>query len=121
MVASAARERLGTCSSADCLQDFFSCLDYPVWRALAFSDKLAFDYFEITLVVVATTATGNRAHVYVCATEWNHLQVLVPVAGRRCHGGVLPTRHSMVDLLTESRVPFRFVGLQPFCHGVRSS
>jgi hypothetical protein len=26
-------------------------------------------------------------------------------------------RHSMVDLLTESRVPFRFVGLQPFCHG----
>src|SRR5580704_5121360 len=91
MVASAARERLGTCSSADCLQDFLSCLDYPVWRALAFSDKLAFDYFEITLVVVATTATGNRAHVYVCATEWNHLQVLVPVAGRRCHGGVLPT------------------------------
>jgi hypothetical protein len=83
MVSSEARERLNTCPSAESLHDLFSWREQLVWRDPISSDKVAIDHLEITLVVVATTATGNRAHIDECPTEWNHLQVLVSVAGRR--------------------------------------
>ena len=91
-------------------QDLFCCRVYPVGRrhSILSSDRLAFDHFKITLIVMVTTATGNRAdlHEFLARrrfqSKWDHLQVLVLVAGRRCHWGDLPSA-LYVDWLSRSK------------------
>jgi hypothetical protein len=60
----------------------FRCHKQPAWRANLSSHKLAIDNFKITSVVVAPTATGDRADIYECLAEWDHLQVRMSVARR---------------------------------------
>jgi len=91
-------------------QDLFCCRVYPVGRrhSILSSDRLAFDHFKITLIVMVTTATGNRADLHeflACRrfqSKWDHLQVLVSVAGRRRHWGDLPSA-LYVDWLSRSK------------------
>jgi hypothetical protein len=91
-------------------QDLLCCRVYPVGRrhGILSSDRLAFDHFKITLIVMMTTATGNRAdlHEFLARrrfqSKWDHLQVLVLVAGRRCHWGDLPSA-LYVDWLSRSK------------------
>jgi hypothetical protein len=95
-------EGLGSRPGAKSLHNSFGFHNQPVWRDDLSSDELAFDHFEVTLIVVATTATRNGADIDEHLPEWDHLQIRVSVAGRWGHGGVLPTGNSTVDWCVRS-------------------
>ena len=91
-------ERLGSCPGAEGIHHSFSCYNKLVCVGDLSSHKLAIDNFKITLVVVAPTATWDRADIYECLAEWDHLQVLVSVAGRRCHWGEPSQRKTLLAI-----------------------
>ena len=91
-------ERLGSCPGAEGIHHSFSCYNKLVCVGDLSSHKLAIDNFKITLVVVAPTATRDRADIYECLAEWDHLQVLVSVAGRRCHWGEPSQRKTLLAI-----------------------
>jgi hypothetical protein len=75
-------ERLGSCPGAEGIHHSFSCYNQLLCGGDLSSHKLAIDNFKITLIVVAPTATGDRADIYECLAEWDHLQVRMSVARR---------------------------------------
>jgi hypothetical protein len=97
-----AEGHLASGPGAKSFHNSFRCHIQPAWRADLSSHKLAIDNLKIALVVVAPSATGDRADLYECLAEWDHLQVRMSVAGRRWHGGAFPTEDSIGDWLAGS-------------------